>query len=768
MSTAARSTTPVEIAALLARLRRGIRAYVWLEGLVALGLLVGLGFWISLAFDWVFEPPPWMRRVILAAASLAALAIVYRYILRRSFAPLADPSLALLVERRFREFDDALLTTVELTRSADRAAGFSPEMLSHSARQAAATAGRVELAKVFNTRPLARRGALAAALLTSVAAFGLLVPQAFGLWARRSLQFSAEIWPRRTRLVVEGFDRSPRRKVARGTDFDLAVRAEAGPQRLVPEVVQVRYEAADGAVGRDDMKRLGVAVPGVDDYQRYELTLKGVLASRSFHVLGGDDRRGPFHLDVVDSPTLARIALRCEYPAYQRRAAAEIPVTATVQLPRGTRVVLLARANKDLVQVQVDQAAAAGQPLTRKLELPQGSGSSRRDFQLALAPLLADSTLLFSLHDADDLRNREPIRLALTAVADEPPQVEVQLKGIGTAITPQARLPMAGTIRDDYGVRQAWFDVQVLEQPPTQHGFFDLSTQPDAPAAQSLDVQEAFEVEPLKLEAKQKLQISVRARDSFRLPEVSDPAGVGAGQRYLLEVVTPDQLRALLAARELTLRQRFEVIIEELTATRDSLSGVKLSGAPPASPESPAGGRVLDRAAEPGDRPAAPPKPASADAEPAVDARLVQLERVLQNSERSSHETLQVALAFDDIHEELVNNRVDTAELRARLQAGIAEPLKATVRNGYAELVKRARLLREKLADPAAAPAAKSAALAQADAVLVELKAVLDKMLELETFNEAVELLRSILADQEEVNQRTKDKQKEKLKELLK
>ena len=47
-------------------------------------------------------------------------------------------------------------------------------------------------------------------------------------------------------------------------------------------------------------------------------------------------------------------------------------------------------------------------------------------------------------------------------------------------------------------------------------------------------------------------------------------------------------------------------------------------------------------------------------------------------------------------------------------------------------------------------------------------KYVWDKMLELETFNEAVELLRSILSEQEKLNQRTRDKQKEKLKDLLK
>ena len=37
---------------------------------------------------------------------------------------------------------------------------------------------------------------------------------------------------------------------------------------------------------------------------------------------------------------------------------------------------------------------------------------------------------------------------------------------------------------------------------------------------------------------------------------------------------------------------------------------------------------------------------------------------------------MQVALAFDEIREEMINNRVDTEELKARLKDGVADPLK--------------------------------------------------------------------------------------------
>ena len=63
--------------------------------------------------------------------------------------------------------------------------------------------------------------------------------------------------------------------------------------------------------------------------------------------------------------------------------------------------------------------------------------------------------------------------------------------------------------------------------------------------------------------------------------------------------------------------------------------------------------------------------------------------------------------------------------------------------------------LRRVLDDPAAGRTQLKLALDQSDAILVEMKSVLDKMLELETFNEVVDTLRSIIAEQEKLNQET-------------
>jgi hypothetical protein len=259
----------------------------------------------------------------------------------------------------------------------------------------------------------------------------------------------------------------------------------------------------------------------------------------------------------------------------------------------------------------------------------------------------------------------------------------------------------------------------------------------------------------LELQPKQKLHWAVQAADACAL---EDGPNVGSSQRYVLEVVTAEQLRAMLEARELTLRRRFETIIEELTDTRNMLSGIEMLPSRAAVETKPA---TVPEGNEPGDDDATKPAASSAA------SKALQVERVLQNSQRSSHETLQVALAFDEIREEMINNRVDTEELKARLKEGVADPLRRIVESRFTILEESLRQLAAVLGDPNAAVPAQAKAVAEADAILVEMQQVLDKMLELETFNEVLDMLRQIIEAQEKVNAETKQKQKQKLRDLI-
>jgi len=759
---------------LLGALRRRIRRYVWLEGLAATLAALGACFWAALAIDWMFEPPTEVRRLLMGAAVVVGAYVLYRVSLRRVFVPLSDQSMAVLLERRFERFEDGLLTAVELTSRKLELDEYGREMLAHTCSEAYAHAERVELSRIFRRAPLLRAVVAASLLALSIVALAVAAPDSFHFGVRRLATLTNEPWPRNTHLRVVGFD-NPRREVviARGTELRVVVQSETAPPLVVPQVVQIRYRTADGNRDRKTMDREGNAVPGVDPFQDFSHTFPGVLADHEFDVVGGDARLKGYRIRVVESPTIG-MTLHCEYPAYMGRPAADIPGTGNVPLPRGTKVTVRATASKDLVRARIDYTLDADTRATKDLSFDDRRDQDRREFEFTLENLDADKTVLFTLLDTDGIESRQPVPLVLTAVPDEPPQVLVYLDGIGSAITSRARLPLKGEIKDDYGVSRAWIDYVVDDQEPREAPLVGETN-----SASEVPIEAGFEVGELALKPGQKLLVGAKAADNHSLPSDELP-NVSSGERFLLDVVTPEQLRAILESRELNLRQRFESIIQEVTESRDSLAELETDDVPPAGSDA-AGERKapLDDANGPDGPPPAGDKEADDGADSAEQIRArrrLRVERAVQSSQKDAEETRGVAVSFDGIRAELVNNRLDTEELRIRLKDQIADPLKRIADERFAEFDKRLAVLLARVplsaaaktpASPAELAAARKAALEQAEVILVEMQQIRDKMLELETFNEALDRLREIIELQKDLNEQTKKLRQDKLRNLL-
>jgi len=509
------------------------------------------------------------------------------------------------------------------------------------------------------------------------------------------------------------------------------------------------------------MTRVGVADPRKDPFQDFTYTFRGLLSPIRFDLLGGDAILSNLRIEVVDSPTI-QMSLRWQSPAYMRQPPREMPVTGTMQIPRGSEVTLLGHhANKDLVRVQIESPQDEQASAVETIEL---KGPDRRTFEYPIARLEKDCSLLVSLLDAEGIRSRDPIRVVLAASPDEAPRLALQLRGIGPAITPKARLPVEGRVSDDFGIARLWFEAGLDQQPAVQ--------QPIAIAgeyATDLAVSAALNVESLGAKAGQKLLASVKASDHCDL--TAEP-NVGQGERWILEIVSPEQLRTLLEARELTLRQRFEAVIHEVGETRDLVARLNLARpddlpADEAKPEGAAAGDKKPGTGEAAQPDGEPPLPADSP-QRAASLRNLRVERAMQNARKNAHETLGIAESFEDIRLQLINNRIDTEELLDRLQNGIAQPMLRIAGQQFPELERRLEGLRAALDDIKLAERRREQVGAQLDAILVAMKQVLQRMLELENFNEAVELLRDIIRQQEHLDQQTKQRHKQRLRDLLK
>jgi hypothetical protein len=318
------------------------------------------------------------------------------------------------------------------------------------------------------------------------------------------------------------------------------------------------------------------------------------------------------------------------------------------------------------------------------------------------------------------------VRLGLAVLNDEKPQLALQLRGIGSAITAKARVPVAGQVTDDYGVARIWFEYAVDQQPPKTVPIRTFQGNPT-----DIALSEALEAPPLGLKAGQKLVLHVEAADRYNL---TGKPNVGQSDHWNMDVVTPEKLRMLLESRELVLRQRFEALIQDVTDTRDWLVRVEFGG-----------------------------KPAAAGAS---TEWLLAVERTAQNSQKDARETSGVAESILDIRDELVNNRIDTPELKRRLEIQIAAPLTEIAEKMFPDLDRLLDHLQASQRDRDASIAGREKAVAQLNRILASMQEVLGRMIALEDYNEAVELLRTIIDQQKQLDVQTKQRHTQELHEL--
>ncbi len=695
---------------LLADVRRRTRAWIWIESVARLALVACGCFWASLAFDWCVEPPAWVRGVLLVATVGGLLWVLVNRLVVRLAVPLRDDALAVIVERSHPEFRDALSTAVSL--AGGRRDDVDGSLLARTTAAAEALVGRVDRRRIFRHRSLSLLAGSAVAAVATAVAFMALRPAVAGVWARRALLLRDEPWPRRTTLEVEGFVNGVR-KVARGSEVDVIVHASGAD--APPAAVDLRIR---GPAGWKTV-RMGTRGGADGARQTFGHVIEAVGEDRLLEVRGGDARLRNLRLVAVEPPAAESIAIRGAPPEYLDGPVRSPPVSRLVNLPRGSRVAIDCRATKPLAAARLSVRPVGTLPGADDVVVGERpAGPPGTDVAGLVANLDRDLVVTLDLVDTDGLTNREPITFTLVATPDEAPRVAARIRGISTAVTPRARLPLVGTISDDHGladgeVRLAWQRPAAgpsapAEAPAANRAVALKKVRGGVPLVELADDDPPVLLEPLGLVPGARLTVTVAARDACTL---DGPPQTGTSDSWTLDVVTPEALQALLEAREIVLRRRYEAAIEDLAQGRERLTR----------------GGEGDAAA-----------------------------RFAEAVARATGETGEIAAAFREIRIEFANNALLTSELETRLVAQIADPLTAIA---TADLPGLAAACRSVAVEPLGR---------RADEVLARMRAVLARMMELESFNELIERLRGVIRTQEEIRTETLRRQKQRAREALK
>jgi len=819
---------PEEARSVLDQLKSRIRSYLFWEGLALVIIVLGAVFWLSFAFDWAYfqlshlELPRWFRAAVLIGGIALVAMGIFSWIGLRLFRGFRTKALALVLERRFPELDDRLVTAVEAAEGlAETDSPVTSAMLQKTLADVSHVIKRLDLGSVFDSKPLRRAAMIAVGLVSSVLGLMVVDSAAMERWVAGYLSLRDGYWSRDTELVVkvvvqpgdqlrefvDGHYRHPK-------GGDLALQIEVPKGKTVPDRIRL-----DSRMGRG-LSQVWLT-PSADQIFRH--TFVGLIEETRLWVSGGDySHARPYQIDVVPPPEVTQVVLHSLYPDYtglnkQTSAGTERTPNelkgAQISLPMQTDFILEIAANKLLRQAHIEGDAGAdrweirltsdssgassaaiflksqdGKPqlelpiptegmaaplwskgqttfslpfvldpdgATKLPEMIRASSETGKPVSIPI-PLPADGLLRVSLEDLDQIISPAPTRFTINGIVDQPPIVETRLKGIGTSITRKARIPVAGTVVDDYGVASANFEFKVDDAVDWEHRNF--AVEPRGFAREFTlkradnEVFERFDVLPLDLSIKQRLTLTVSARDGCTVRSAAQQNGAAGshsgpadaahqtlGLKFVFTIIPEEELLSMLYGRELNLRKRVEQIIsecktslQELQSQHDKLIGSRQS-------------------------------PVSEEQSQAISTGLgIAADRSLHSVRKNAVETAGVEFAFSEIREELINNAADTPAMLERLDQKILAPLNVINTKNFPGLDGKLGLFRlalDKNSDPI--PSLESS-IDDVTTLIERLEAILGEMAEMARFDAVLEDLKKIIKIEQDLFEETKRKRKEK------
>lgn len=771
-----REPLPPSITSLLDALRGRIRRYVVIEGFATIVIWLGLVFWVGLALDYLpvtfgaSEMPVEARIVLLSIAGLGTFWIFFRTVLGRLFVSMPYRSLALLIERRFPQFGESLLTTVEASEAKEPVADeHEQQMLDQTRRDALATLPEANLTELFDPTPLWRKGLGAAMVFVTIGLFALIGLPAFQIWFQR-LALADVPWPRMARMEVVGLEVLQRNdaadgegsttvvlpftdklvKIARGSSVRLLAAAQSDAP-YVPRYATLVYRTTDGISDSVRMQRMGSAeeedtVPFVYDRK----PLIGMGTSLEFDVIGYDHKLSGYRIEVVDRPLITSSQVDAVLPEYTGLLPRTETVSGATQLPVGSEVTLTMTTSKPIVSATLfDLSTQSAKELT--FDEPVSK------IEEIYTSLKRDIPLEVTLVDVDGISNEIPYRLKISASPDMPPAVEMRPIGIGSAITENARIELKGRIQDDFGVARSWVEVQVvggakMEVPLTTDSDGNFTTVIDLKDQQTPDG-------VLRVQPDDKVTIAVFAQDKC---DLEGEGNIGTADRLQLDVVKPEKLLSLLEARELDLRRRFEQIRDETIRLREEFARIQIDA---------------KRFVLGAEKFAAKEIPSTEGASTvnaeelfrkALDLQRLRIQRALQASKKADGELAGIEAGFEEIRAELTSNRMDTTARKERLEKMIIEPIQKLSDPMHAQLQGTTQQLEALYDQPEPFLPVVEVALEQTDAIILEMERILEKMFDLENFNELMEKMRLLIDAQTQLREETEDLRKKQILDLLK
>ncbi len=297
---------------------------------------------------------------------------------------------------------------------------------------------------------------------------------------------------------------------------------------------------------------------------RFRHLFKTLTEPLTFTVRAGDGRAGPVRAVPVRRPSVLALEGEIREPAYTGRHPGKVDLLArggSLRLLAGSVLFLRGRADKKLSGARL---GFAGGSLPGKVD-----PKDPRKFSFTLEPR-ENLTLRILPSDELGLEPRPAPTIRVTVVPDAPPWVTLASKGVGSMVTPRVRIPLLLRARDD--VALSLLEVrQSLDGSNQENRNFTKAAprgieafQPGAPSFEGelLWVRGNTPLSPGKT-----LRLRALARDRFS----PGPPHQAFSEILEFKVVPEEVLRKELNRRQEEVRSQLEGLQESLRALRKDL-----------------------------------------------------------------------------------------------------------------------------------------------------------------------------------------------------
>ena len=147
--------------------------------------------------------------------------------------------------------------------------------------------------------------------------------------------------------------------------------------------------------------------------------------------------------------------------------------------------------------------------------------------------------------------------------------------------------------------------------------------------------------------------------------------------------------------------------------------------------------------------------------------RRLRIQQTGLQASKTAQELSGIAASLDDILQEMVNNRVDSVDRQERIGSGVRDPLKRIVEEPLQRLQDQIAQMERLVGEPESAAETATQAVETAEEVLLQLTAVLEKMLDLESYNEILDMVRELIDDQGRLLEETQEERKKRVLDLF-